>query len=423
MKKKHSKTYDEDGTLCCCEYINHHGEKTHILASCCDCVDLDEACDRCLKGKSVSSQTIERVTDTISDRLRIPWLFGTGAKKIDITILPPLVFLPIFLHIAALHIFLAFIILTSLPMLVIWYYYITHQKKGRTLFFLSLALFSLGYMYYLFLTEIMPKGNISFVHLIVLTCGLVLTLVCLVYVKKDPGYLRADNRSAQNNGVETNNILSYSLNGIHQVQQVDWDSSTKWNQFGYNGKLQSGHNEYGKNWCTVCKIVRPPRSGHCRICASCVQRLDHHCVWINSCVGEANHRAFILTLFVFLLTSMYGISLTLDTICRGRSIFIALFYCPGVYNEHSTALSFTCAWYCTIVTAGMSYLFLIQLINISCNITERETRFALRDKTGDKYLCGLIIKTDEYNRGLVNNWKEFLKVQPIRVKTAIEDFV
>lgn len=46
MKKKCSKMSDEEGSLCCCEYINHHGEKTHILASCCDCEDLDEACDR-----------------------------------------------------------------------------------------------------------------------------------------------------------------------------------------------------------------------------------------------------------------------------------------------------------------------------------------------------------------------------------------
>ncbi|XP_048396226.1 palmitoyltransferase ZDHHC23-B isoform X1 [Stegostoma tigrinum] len=423
MKKKRSKMSEEDDTLCCCEYINHHGEKTHILASCCDCADLDEACDRCLKGKSVSPQTIERITDTISDRLRIPWLLGTGAKKIDITILPPLVFLPVFLHVAALHIVLAFIILTSLPILVLWYYYITHQNKGRTLFFLSLGLFSLGYMYYLFVTEVMPKGNVNFAHLIVLTSGLVLTLVCLAQVKKDPGYLRTDNTTTQIKDGETKYTSSYSLNGTHQVQQKGQDIPPILNLSGHNGKLQLGHQELNKNWCAVCKIIRPPRSGHCRICASCVQRLDHHCVWINSCVGESNHRAFILTLFVFLLTSIYGISLTLDTICRGRSIFTALFYCPGVYHDYSTALSFTCVWYCMIVTAGMSYLFLIQLINISCNITEREIRFALRDKTGQKYLCGLVIKTDEYNRGFINNWKEFLKLQPNRVKTTIEDLV
>jgi len=55
---------------------------------------------------------------------------------------------------------------------------------------------------------------------------------------------------------------------------------------------------------------------------------------INSCVGESNHQAFILALSIFLLTSVYGITLTLDTICRDRSVFTALFYCPGVYADY-----------------------------------------------------------------------------------------
>ncbi|XP_059824057.1 palmitoyltransferase ZDHHC23-B isoform X2 [Hypanus sabinus] len=394
MKKKRSKMSDEDGSLCCCEYINRHGQKTHILASCCDCEDLDEACDRYLKGKSVSSQNIKQISDTVSDRLRIPWLLGTGAKKIDITILPPLVFLPIFLHVAALHFFLALIILTALPILVLWYYYVTHQKKGHTLFFLSLGLFSLGYMYYLFLTEVMPRGDISSVHMIVITSGLALTLTSLSQTKKDPGYLRTDHGSVPIKKFQRNDISLHNVNGTSQIQPVGQDTSSKMNLSVPNGKLQMDQTEFRKNWCTVCKILKPPRSGHCRICASCVQRLDHHCV-----------------------------CLTLTTICRGQSIFTALFYCPGVYKEHSTALSFTCVWYCTIVTAGMGYLFLIQLINISYNITEREARFALRDKTGVKYLCGLIIKTDEYNRGLINNWKEFLQLQSNHLKPRYEDLV
>lgn len=55
---------------------------------------------------------------------------------------------------------------------------------------------------------------------------------------------------------------------------------------------------------------------------------------INSCVGQANHRSFLLTLLFFLTTSLYGISLVLRSVCPRRNLVTALIYCPGVYNQY-----------------------------------------------------------------------------------------
>lgn len=47
MKKRATKAQrKEEETLCCCEYVNRYGERSHVAACCCDCQDLDEACER-----------------------------------------------------------------------------------------------------------------------------------------------------------------------------------------------------------------------------------------------------------------------------------------------------------------------------------------------------------------------------------------
>ncbi|KAH0625028.1 hypothetical protein JD844_033046 [Phrynosoma platyrhinos] len=426
-KKKPPGGPEMEDTLCCCEYLDRNGKRSHLAACFCECDDLDECCERWLTCRSLPPGMLERIADTFTDRFRLPWL--RGAVKIDISLLPPVILLPIFLHIAALHFLLALVILISLPVLVLWYYYLTHRKKGQTLFFLSLGLFSLGYMYYVFLQEVVSQGHVEHSQVILLTCGLILMLVALSQAKRDPGYLHcrvsSDKALCQGSNGNNNNILNRnglgSSNGLYRaaVSGVAVNSKTE----GYAKMLAVGPGEVTEDWCTKCQLFRPARAGHCRICGRCVKRLDHHCVWINTCVGEQNHQAFVLALSLFLITSVYGISLTLDTICRGKSTINALFYCPGVYGDYSSALSFTCVWYCAIVTSGMGYILLIQLFNISYNVTEREARIALQDNVGRRLLWGMVVDTGQYNRGFLRNWIQFLTLHSTVLQHSSEDIV
>lgn len=89
----------------------------------------------------------------------------------------------------------------------------------------------------------------------------------------------------------------------------------------------------------------------------------------------------------------------------------AVFYCFPIFSHclgSSTALCFTCAWYSSIVTGGLLHLLVVQVINVSYNVTEREARVALRDKTARSAYWGLVVDTGIYSQGFRGNWAEFM---------------
>ncbi|KAM9498104.1 palmitoyltransferase ZDHHC23-A-like isoform 2-T3 [Salvelinus alpinus] len=264
MKWEKFKPPEPDDPMCCCECdVDPHG-------CCCDCDDLDEACSRWLKGEPQKPDCVLPVFGAVMDRLRVRLL--PGDRRVELSMVPALVLLPLLLRLAALHFLLGLVILTALPGLVLWYYYATHRKKGRTLFFLSLALFSLAYMYFLFVTEILPRGDVSHLQLVTVTTGVVLTLISLVRTKRGPGFVQPsladihstnqsqlpDKHSASQNGVDQSMMPASPAKPVEQQTQ------------SLTAK---------RGTCPLCKVVRPPRAGHCRICGGCVQRLDHHCIW------------------------------------------------------------------------------------------------------------------------------------------------
>lgn len=62
--------------------------------------------------------------------------------------------------------------------------------------------------------------------------------------------------------------------------------------------------------CPDCEIIRTKRSRHCSICNKCVERFDHHCPWVNNCVGIKNHYLFMNFLF-FISCSLLSIIITI----------------------------------------------------------------------------------------------------------------
>jgi hypothetical protein len=101
--------------------------------------------------------------------------------------------------------------------------------------------------------------------------------------------------------IEAFPILTWVLKAIFTVLGVSsltFYHFCMWSNPGYIPKnvKEPTHPLLGQLYsktCDKCNHWKPPRAFHCSVCNKCVFKMDHHCVWLCTCIGANNAKFFV----------------------------------------------------------------------------------------------------------------------------------
>ena len=157
---------------------------------------------------------------------------------------------------------------------------ITGKKFYHMIF--GFLLYSMPYILMLIIL-IIENDHLSTIYPIVITTTLYLIEITSTFIGgcSDPGIIA---RQRQDYYYNTNRpCLKYVING----------------------------HIYSLNYCYSCSAYRPPRTSHCSLCDNCVERFDHHCLWLGTCIGKRNYRYFYILTLCINLSAVFQIGYSL----------------------------------------------------------------------------------------------------------------
>ncbi|XP_025807366.1 probable protein S-acyltransferase 16 isoform X2 [Panicum hallii] len=145
-------------------------------------------------------------------------------------------------------------------------------------------------------------------------------------------------------------------------------------------KRKSGDLRY----CQKCCHYKPPRAHHCRVCKRCVLKMDHHCFWINNCVGHENYKIFLVFVLYAVVASFYAMILIIGSVMHSvpkdeqsgsDSSRTSIIICGVILSPLALALAMLLGW----------HIYLILQNKTTVEYHEGVRAMWLAEKGGDLY--------------------------------------
>jgi DHHC palmitoyltransferase len=68
-------------------------------------------------------------------------------------------------------------------------------------------------------------------------------------------------------------------------------------------------------YCRICQRLVRKQTKHCRRDNRCCLGFNHHCIWINNCIGHKNYRWFLSMVVLAVFTCALKLVITLIGLC------------------------------------------------------------------------------------------------------------
>jgi len=306
---------DEPPLFCCCQFVDRHGRTAHLLdlsfcdpysASCCEGAALQEFCA------------------DLDDRLRLPQY--NGAIYLGLEGALPVALLPalgLFACRGPLH---TAVVLLLLPPLFAHLHRRALRDRRRSRFFVSWCGASLVYCHGAF--TLLVGEHYAFGWWLATSLGHLAAALCAAATRELPATKRAHKveRGLAPCGIADREACAADGGGLAQSDASEADE--------------------GEVLCPMC--------GHS------IAGYDHHCIWLDACIGAHNRGLFLRGLLLVLATMLVQTALAVDrALHRG---------------EGAWCLELVCASYGVVLCLAVMALLAEQAWLLSRGLTAYEAR-------------------------------------------------